>query len=163
MIQSLLQDVCFVAETMAGMMGSNATKGIQRVRPQYIVEEVPWRLQFGITSYEPQNAFKKIQDCVCDRVVCQKSKGKRVVPFCGGHHFSGWPCVQFTGRHLKRRDDNKAIAEEKGPSGAAFKALLEHVKAHPPSLFNGENARRVHVLWLHERAHDAGVGLVVVQ
>ena len=81
MIQSLLQDVCFVAETMAGMMGSNATKGIQRVRPQYIVEEVPWRLQFGIASYEPQNAFKKIEAAYLLGSFARKAKANGLFHF----------------------------------------------------------------------------------
>ena len=135
---AIVQDICRVAKAMSGDVSADGMAQVVRIRPKYIVEEMRWRMMFGIEHFEPDKAFKKIADLEKMSARDHVSR-KDAVPASGGHHFSGWPCVEFTGRHFKRKDSSKAIEQGVGNSGGAFQSFTRHLSQHPCSILTGEN------------------------
>ena len=130
------QDICRVGLALSG----NTEGHFSRIRPPYLVEEMRWRMVWANQAFEPDACYKTIQELGRGHYYDFRS-GTEKEPAKGGQHYSGWPCVQFTGRQFGRKKHSTAVKDVSGPSGEAFGGLLDHLRRKPCSILFGENAR----------------------
>ena len=97
------------------------------MRPKYLVEKSDWRRSCGILGSDPEHAFKFAAELETGFAYDMIAEERVAIPLysCGR---LGFPCWDFTGRNMTRRQYADSMARGDGVSAGGFVASLQSVR-----------------------------------